>query len=240
MMPADITGFYMYAPTGESRFIEGPIFANIVLADELNRTTPRTQSALLEAMQEKQVTIERTSYPLEDIFMVIATQVGAGGEGTYPLTDVQIDRFLLSTTSEYPTSEEEERVLLNIDSIDDLDIKPITNISEIKTIREMVKSVNVTPPIANYIISIVNSLRHHPDVLSAPSARGSISLFKCSRVKALLSGRDYVIPDDVKYLISLALRHRIKLKPEAEIDDITVKQILEQVIQEIPVPKPKL
>jgi len=240
LMPADITGFYMYNPTSESKFVPGPIFANVVLADELNRTTPRTQSALLEAMQEHQVTIERTSYPLEDIFMVIATQVGAGGEGTYPLTDVQVDRFLLSVMSEYPSIEEEQQVLLNIDRIDDLDIKPIMSIQEVKAIRDIARSVYVEPSIASYISNIVNAVRHHPDILSAPSTRGSIALFKCSRIKALLNGRDYVIPDDVKYLISPALRHRIKLKPEAEIEDISSSQILQNIIQEIPVPKPAL
>ena len=125
MMPADITGFYIYSPNGDSRFVEGPIFANIILADELNRTTPRTQAALLEAMQEHQVTIETETRPLQDPFMVIATQVETGGEGTYPLTDVQVDRFLLRISSVYASKEEEKRIISNIDQIDEPDIHAV-------------------------------------------------------------------------------------------------------------------
>jgi len=131
MMPADITGFYLYTPDGNSRFVEGAIFANILLADELNRTTPRTQSALLEAMQEYQVTVERKTYPLPKPFMVIATQVLAGGEGTYPLTNVQIDRFLLRVFSGYSTKEEEKRMISEIDRIDEPSISHITSLEEI-------------------------------------------------------------------------------------------------------------
>ena len=135
MMPADITGFYVYSPDGSSRFIEGPIFSHVVLADELNRTTPRTQSALLEAMQENQVTIEGKKYPLAKPFMVIATQVPSGGEGTYLLTDVQLDRFLLMVKSEYASKEDEAQIISAIDVIDEPDIKPATNLEEIKQMQ---------------------------------------------------------------------------------------------------------
>ena len=240
MMPADVTGFYIYSPDGASRFIEGPIFANIVLADELNRTTPRTQSALLEAMQEYQVTIEGKSYSLAKPFMVIATQVQSGGEGTYPLTDVQVDRFLLRVTSEYSSKEEEKQIISNIDIIDEPDIKAVATLDEIKESQELAKGAHVSPDIVEYTTSIVDSLRLDPDVLSGPSVRAGIALFKCSRVLALLDGRDFVIPDDIKHLALHAIEHRIRVKPEAEMDDITPRIIVERTLEKVPVPKLKI
>lgn len=240
MMPADVTGFYIYSPDGTSRFIEGPIFAHIVLADELNRTTPRTQSALLEAMQEYQVTIEGKSYSLAKPFMVIATQVQSGGEGTYPLTDVQVDRFLLRVTSEYSSKEEEKQIISNIDIIDEPDIKAVATLDEIKESQELAKKAHVSPDIVEYTTSIVDSLRLDPDVLSGPSIRAGIALFKCSRVLALLDGRDFVIPDDIKHLALHAIEHRIRVKPEAEMDDITPRIIVERTLEKVPVPKLKI
>lgn len=237
MMPADITGFYIYSPTGDSRFVEGPIFANVVLADELNRTTPRTQSALLEAMQEYQVTIERKTYPLEKPFMVIATQVQSGSEGTYPLTDVQMDRFLLRVLSGYSSKEEEKQIISNIDKIDEPDMNAVTTPDEIKELQALAKGVHVSPDIVEYTTSIVEYLRSDPDVLSGPSIRSSIALYKCSRVLALLDGRDFVIPDDIKRLVHPAVEHRIRVKPEAEMDDVTPKIITERVLERVPVPK---
>ena len=237
MMPADITGFYIYSPNGDSRFVEGPIFANIILADELNRTTPRTQAALLEAMQEHQVTIETETRPLQDPFMVIATQVETGGEGTYPLTDVQVDRFLLRISSVYASKEEEKRIISNIDQIDEPDIHSVVTLDEILEIQKQVKDVQVSPDIVEYITSITEYLRRHNDVLSGPSIRSSIDLYKCARVHALLDGRDFVIPDDVKNLVLPTNEHRIRVKPEAEMDEITSAVILQSALDTIPVPK---
>ncbi len=237
MMPADITGFYMYSPTDEPRFIEGPIFANIILADELNRTTPRTQSALLEAMQEYQVTIERKTYPLEKPFMVIATQVQTGAEGTYPLTDVQMDRFLLRVMSTYSSKEEEKQILANIDRIDEPEIHAVTTPDEIKELQKEVKAVYVSPDIIEYASSIVAFLRADPDVSSGPSLRASIALYKCSRVLALLDGRDFVIPDDVKHLVQATTEHRITVRAEAEMDEVTPEIILKRTLERVPVPK---
>ena len=237
MMPADVTGFYAYSPDGASRFIEGPIFADVVLADELNRTTPRTQAALLEAMQEYQVTIERKTYPLPPHFMVIATQIRSGSEGTYPLTDVQIDRFLLRALSEYSSKEEEKQIISGIDRIDEPDIKIITTLSEIRELQGLAKQVYVSPDIVEYIASFVELLRQDHDILSGPSSRCGIALYKCSRALALLDGRDFVIPDDVKHLIFPAAEHRIKVKPEAEMDDITPRIILERILEQVPAPK---
>ena len=239
MMPADITGFYVYSPDGDSRFVEGPIFANVVLADELNRTTPRTQSALLEALAEYQVTIERKTYPLQRPFMVVATQVLSGGEGTYPLTDVQVDRFLLRVLSGYSSKEEEKQIISNIDRIDesDTDIKTVTTLEEINAAQEPVKQVHVSPDIIEYLASIMAHLRADRDVLSGPSIRGSIALYKCSRVLALLDERDFVIPDDIKHLLHPTMEHRIRVKPEAEMDDVTPRIILDRALETVPVPK---
>jgi MoxR-like ATPase len=240
MMPADITGFYMYSPTGTPSFVEGPIFANVVLADELNRTTPRTQSALIEAMQEYQVTIERKTYVLERPFMVIATQVQSGAEGTYPLTDVQTDRFLIRLMSSYPSEADERQVLTNIDRIDEPEVQVVTSINELKHIQQLAKQVHVSEEVVNYIISIIQTLRKDPDILSGPSTRSSISLFKCARVLALFGGRDYVIPDDVKHLVFPAIEHRIRVKPEAEMEEVTPRMLLERTLEKVAVPKSTL
>lgn len=237
MMPADITGFYVYSPDGSSRFIEGPIFSHVVLADELNRTTPRTQSALLEAMQENQVTIEGKKYPLAKPFMVIATQVPSGGEGTYLLTDVQLDRFLLMVKSEYASKEDEAQIISAIDVIDEPDIKPATNLEEIKQMQGLVKGVHVSPEVVEYIISIISSVRNDSDVSWGPSTRASIALYKCSRVMALIDGRDFVIPDDVKSLAFKTIEHRIRVKAESEMDDITPKIVIERTLDKIAPPK---
>ena len=237
MMPADITGFYVYSPDGSSRFIEGPIFSHIVLADELNRTTPRTQSALLEAMQENQVTIEGKKYPLAKPFMVIATQVPSGGEGTYLLTDVQLDRFLLMVKSEYASKEDEAKIISSIDAIDEPDIKPATSLEEIKQLQGLIRGVHVTPAIVEYIISIISSVRNDNDVSWGPSTRASIALYKCARVMALIDGRDFVIPDDVKSLVFKTIEHRIRVKAESEMDDITPKIVIERTLEKIAPPK---
>ena len=215
----------------------GPIFANIVLADELNRTTPRTQAALLEAMQEYQVTIERETFSLERPFMVVATQLQSGGEGTYPLTEVQADRFMLRLFTEYPSAEEEELVLHNIDSIDKHDLHPVATTEEIRDIQAKATEVHVSPMVIKYIVSIVGSLRGDSDFLSGSSTRACIALFKCARAVALFDGRDFVIPDDVKKLVYPVLEHRIKVKSEAEMDDVTPKMLLDRTLEKIPVPK---
>ncbi len=237
MMPADITGFNLYSTTGTFSFLEGPIFANIILADELNRTTPRTQSALLEAMQEHQVSIEGKTMPLPLPFMVIATQVLAGGEGTYPLTDVQMDRFLLRIYSQYLSSDEEMRVISEIDAIDAPNIKQVVTVNEIMELRELTKHVHVSPDIIEYITSIVHTIRTDPDVIYGLSTRSGISIFKCARVFAVLDGREYVIPDDVKRLAYFTIEHRLRIRPEAEMDDVTPRMIINKTLDSIPVPR---
>jgi MoxR-like ATPase len=221
MLPTDVTGFNVYSSDGRSRFVSGPLFANIVLADELNRTTPRTQSALLEAMQEKQVTIEGASHPLSEMFMVIASQLPYGSEGTYPLTEVQSDRFMLRVWSDYLSKEDEQKVISKIDYIEQPNLQPVATIDEITELKQIVKKVHVSNEVGGYIVSLLQAARHDPDVNLGPSTRASVSLFKGARALAFLEGRDYVLPDDVKTLAFPVLIHRIRVKPEAEMENVT-------------------
>jgi len=237
MMPADITGFYIYGREGPPRFMPGPIFSNVVLADELNRTTPRTQSALLEAMGEGQVSIEGETHRLPKPFIVVATQVGAGAEGTYPLTDVQVDRFLLRAVSRYPEREEERQVVSHIDYLDEPVLNPVVNEEQVEALQKLAREVHVAHTVLEYILDVVDTIRHDPDVSQGPSPRGSIGLFKGCRARALLEGRDYVIPDDVKHLARLALGHRLHVKPEAEMEGVSADLVVQRALSAVIVPK---
>jgi MoxR-like ATPase len=238
LLPTDVTGFYLYAPDGSSKFIPGPIFANIVLADELNRTTPRTQAAFLEAMQERQVTIEGQPHPLPEPFMVIASQLPAGGAGTYPMAEVQIDRFMFRAWSGYPTPEEEADVIGHIDLLEAPSVPPVATPEAIIALRAQVKTTEVTEDVRRYLVSLVTHIRQDPDVLVGPGPRATITLYKGSRALAYLEGRDYVLPDDAKWLALASLQHRIQVKPEAEMDGITAETIVERALQEVRVPTP--
>ncbi|MFC2060601.1 AAA family ATPase [Chloroflexota bacterium] len=237
MLPADIIGFYLYRPDGNSTFMPGPIFANVVLADELNRTTTRTQAALLQAMQEHQVTVERETYPISQPFIVIASQLPYGGAGTAPLTDVQMDRFMFRIWSAFPSAEQEEQILRNIDVISEAHIPQITEPNEIIRLQQEVKKVYVGDDIRHYITSIIDILRRHPDLVRGPSPRGSIALIRGARALAFTQGRDYVIPDDIKHLLIPALSHRLLITAEAEMDNVTPEAIINKVIAEVTVPK---
>ena len=237
MLPADITGFYLYTMDGSSRFVPGPVFANIVLADELNRTTPRTQSALIEAMQEGQVTIERETHPLPRPFMVIASQLPYGSEGTYPLTEVQADRFMFRAQSSYPSEGEERDVIERIDYLERPDVEAVTSHHEILRLQEEVRGIHLSERVRDYIVSVITGLRHHRDVLVGPSPRASIALYKGSRALAYLDGRDFVIPDDVKRLLQPALGHRVRLRPEAEMEEMTPEMVIDGITEEVSVPK---
>ena len=237
MLPTDILGFYLYRPDGSSTFMPGPIFANVILADELNRTTPRTQAALIEAMQEQQVTIERETHPLEQPFIVIASQLPYGGAGTSPLSDVQIDRFMFRIWSAFPNIEEEDEILRDIDQISAPHISSVATPSDIIQLQQEVKKVYIADSIRAYIIDILDSLRHHPDLSLGPSPRGGIALFKGSRALAFIQGRDFVIPDDVKGLLIPALSHRLRISAEAEMEDVTPEAIINKIATEVPIPK---
>jgi MoxR-like ATPase len=237
LLPTDVTGFNLYAANGSSKFIAGPIFAHIVLADELNRTTPRTQAAFLEAMQEHQVTIEGVTHDLPQPFMVIASQLPVGGPGTYPLSDVQSDRFMFRAWSGYPTLEEEAAVISHIDELEEPDVKPVASPEAVLGIRNEVKKIFVSPDLQRYAVSLVDRIRRDTDVAVGPSPRATIALHKGGRAQAYLDGRDYVIPDDIKQLALPAMLHRVHLRSEAELDGVSAETVIRRALDSVPVPK---
>jgi len=238
LLPADIVGTYVFDPKDASFSLRrGPIFANVILADELNRATPKVQAAFVEAMQERQVTIEGNTLPLERPFMVIATQIPYGAAGTFPLTEVQIDRFAYRIDVDYPTEDEEVDVVSRIDWIEQLNVDPAMNTEEIVDLVELAKSIYVHERVKRYIVDIVSKVRGSLHVRTGPSPRASIWLFKGSRVRALLEGREYAVPDDVKALASYVIPHRVQLKPEAEAEEVSAEKLIEEALKETPVPK---
>lgn len=241
LMPLDIIGFYIYdQKTGEFRLKKGPIFTNILLADEINRASPRTQSALLEAMQERQVTIEGNTFKLEEPFIVIATQNPIEMEGTFPLPEAQLDRFLIKIETGYPSPKGFRDLLRRIDEIEEAieGLKPIVSREDVIIAMEEVKRVRVDDSIIDYIASIVEATRRHPVVKLGGSPRAGIAILRLARAWAYLEGRNYVIPDDVKTVAEPTLIHRLILKPEYEIEGITASQVVRDVLSQVPVPKP--
>jgi len=238
LLPADITGTFIFNPKDTTfKLRKGPVFANVILIDELNRATPKVQSALLEAMQERQVTIEGETYRLEPPFIVIATQIQYGGAGTFPLTAVQIDRFAYKISMGYPTREEEIEIISRIDEIEKLNIDPAVDMAEIIDLIYLAKSIYVHRRVKEYIVNLVSNVRKDPNVRYGPSPRASIWLYKGARVKALLNGRSYVNPDDVKSIASYVLIHRINLKPEAEAEGESAEELVKKALENTPVPK---
>ncbi|MEM0287885.1 MAG: MoxR family ATPase [Nitrososphaerota archaeon] len=238
LLPSDIIGTSVFNPKDSTFSIkQGPIFANIVMADELNRATARTQSAMLEAMQERQVTIEGNTFHLPRPFMTIATQVPFGGAGTYPLSDVQIDRFSARVSVNYPSFDEEKMVMASVDSIEKLDVRARVKSDDIVKAIEASKNVLVSEHVRDYIAKIVFNIRRDTSVKLGPSPRASVWLYKMSRARAFLLGRSYVLPDDVKSLVPYVLAHRIILTSEAETDSVKPEKILEEVLVRTEVPK---
>jgi len=238
LMPADVTGVSVYEPANASfRFQPGPVFTQVLLADEINRTSPKTQSALLEAMQERQVTVDGTTYPLPEPFFVFATQNPIEYEGTFPLPEAQIDRFTLKLSLGYPTPEEEfEIVRRHGKSRGWTGQKPVTGAGQILALQSLVDGVTCAPQLVDYIIRIVQKTRRHPDVYLGSSPRGSLALERCARALAFLRARHYVIPDDIKELVVPALEHRIMLKPEAKLSGVSARNVLEEITRSVPVP----
>jgi MoxR-like ATPase len=238
LLPADIIGTVYYDIASRTwQLKRGPIFANVILADELNRATPKAQAALLEAMQEMQVSIEGKTYELPRPFLLIATQLPYGGEGTYPLTDVQRDRFAYSVEVSYPSREQELAIISSIDFIEKPRVSQVVSASELVKLIESVVRVKVSERVKNYILDIVARVRGFDEVSSGPGPRASIWLLKGSRALAFLEGRDYVIPDDVKKLAYHVLPHRIKVKLEYQADNISPLSIVEKALKEVEVPK---
>jgi len=238
LLPADIIWAIYYDITSRTwQLKRGPIFANVILADELNRATPKAQAALLEAMQEMQVSIEGKTYELPRPFLLIATQLPYGGEGTYPLTDVQKDRFAYSVEVSYPSKEQELAIISSIDFIEKPRVSQAVSASELVKLIESVVRVKVSERVKNYILDIVARVRSFDEVSLGPGPRASIWLLKGSRALAFLEGRDYVIPDDVKKLAYHVLPHRIKVKLEYQADNISPLSIVEKALKEVEVPK---
>ena len=237
-LPADILGTYVFdQKKGTFELRKGPIFANLVLVDELNRATPKAQAALLEAMQERQVTLEGDTMKLEQPFMVIATQMQYGTPGTYPLSEVQSDRFAFSVHVDYPSAEDELKIISAIDAIEagrcNVILTPDQVMDEVARARE----VFVAEPVKKYIIALGEYWRHSDYLRTAPGSRGTIILYKSSRALASLEGRDHVIPDDVKFLAPYVFQHRVFLNPEALAEDITPGQLISEMLEKVPVPK---
>jgi MoxR-like ATPase len=240
LLPSDIIGSFVFnRETSKFEFRKGPIFANVILADEINRAPPRTQSALLESMQERQVTVENETFKLSKPFIVLATQNPIEYEGTYPLPEAQLDRFIMKISIGYPSFKDEVAILTSrIErKSDEVKIEKVASAKDVLYLQEMVENVYVSDEIKEYVVRIVTATRKAPEVEVGASVRGSLALLKLSRARALMQGRDFVIPDDVKYVAIPALRHRLILKPEFWLRGIKPDHILEKILKEVPVPK---
>ncbi len=239
LLPSDILGSSIYhAQDSSFHFRKGPIFANVVLADEINRASPRTQSALLEAMSEAQVTIEGATYPLEQPFLVIATQNPIEYRGTYPLPEAQLDRFWVQLALGYPPLEQERGMLYAQKISHPIDsLQPVVNLSKILELQRQVSDVEVETSVADYILAIVDATRHHPSISVGVSPRGSLMLFRTVRAHALLKGRSYVIPEDVKKLLITVLSHRIVLETQAKYSGVRKEDLMKEILEKIPVPR---
>ena len=236
-LPADILGTVVYdVKSGEFRVKKGPIFANIVLVDELNRAPPKTQSAFLEVMQERQVTIEGVSHPVDRPFLVLATQMPYGSPGTYPLTEVQTDRFAYKVTVTRATPEEEMKILEKADFIEAGEFKQVAGKKQVLELIDEARKVHVSEPVRQYIVDLVTGLRNNHALMEGPIARASIWMMKASRAYALIDGRSYVIPDDVKAVAPHVLRHRLQLRREM-FEEASEDQIIEEALSTTPVPK---
>jgi MoxR-like ATPase len=236
-LPADILGTVIYdVRSGDFHVRRGPIFANIVLVDELNRATPKTQAAFLEVMQERQVTIEGVSHPVDRPFLVLATQIPYGSPGTYPLSEVQVDRFAYKVRVSHATPEEEVKILEMADLIEAGQVRQVAGKKQVLELVEEARKVYVSAPVRQYIVDLVTGLRKNHALLEGPSARASIWMMKAGRAHALISGRSYVIPDDVKAVAPHVLRHRLQLRREI-VEEVSEDQVVEEILSITPVPK---
>ncbi len=238
LLPSDVTGITWFNPQTQAfEFRPGPIMGQIILADEINRATPRTQSALLEAMQEGQITVDRETYPLPRPFLVLATQNPIELEGTFPLPEAQIDRFLIKTSLGYPTEEDENAILLRYARQDPLiDLEPVTTPEDILAMQAAVREVRVEDPVRAYLVRAVRATREHPAVDLGASPRGALGLYRASQAWAGLHGRDFVMPDDIKALTPYVLTHRIHISPQTRLRGRTPDEVIAEVIDSVPAP----
>ena len=238
MLPSDVTGVSIFNQlTRGFEFRPGPIMAQIVLADEINRATPKTQAALLEAMEEKQVTVDGVTHRLPPPFMVLATQNPIEYEGTFPLPEAQLDRFLLRLSLGYPSTLDEINVLDRQQFAHPIEsLEQVVGVEELLAAQQEVRKVYVDPLIKGYVVEIVTQTRRHPDVYLGASPRGSLALFRTAQARASLHDRDYVIPDDIKALAEAALAHRIIIGPAARIKDVNTRSVIRDILSSVPVP----
>ncbi len=238
LLPTDVTGLSWFNQKEQRfEFRPGPIMSQVVLADEINRATPRTQSALLEAMQERQVTVEGTTRPLPRPFLVLATQNPVELEGTFPLPEAQIDRFLLRIAIGYPTQEEENHLLERFRAADPLaDLSAITTPEEITTLQAARQQIRVEASVRNYIVAVARATREHPEIELGASPRATLALYQASQAWAAISGREYVLPDDVKEMAPHVLTHRLMIAPQAQLRGRRPEELVADIVASVPVP----
>jgi MoxR-like ATPase len=238
MLPSDVTGVSVFnQKTREFEFRPGPVMAQIVLADEINRATPKTQSALLEAMEERQITVDGVTYPMEAPFLVLATQNPIEYEGTFPLPEAQIDRFMMRVSLGYPSAADEMNILESQRKRHPIqDLEQVVPAAELLAAQSAVREVYADDLIKEYIVELANATRHHPDVYLGVSPRGSLALYKAARAYAALAERNYVIPDDVKALLEATFAHRLIISPSARIKNVEARAVVEQIASSVPVP----
>jgi MoxR-like ATPase len=238
MLPSDVTGVSIYNQnTREFEFREGPIMAQIVLADEINRATPKTQSALLEAMEERQITVDGTTHILPVPFMVMATQNPIEYEGTFPLPEAQLDRFLMRINLGYTSLSNEIKILEQQQLVHPInELTAVIEMEDILSAQAAIKRVHVSPPVKRYIVEMVRETRDHPEVYLGASPRGSLGLFRAGQARAALQGRDYVLPDDVKFLAPYILSHRVVVSPAARLTDVSPVRIVREILDTVVVP----
>jgi MoxR-like ATPase len=238
MLPSDVTGVSIFnQKTREFEFRPGPIIAQIVLTDEINRATPKTQAALLEAMEELQVTVDGVTYPLPRPFLVLATQNPIEYEGTFPLPEAQLDRFLMRIRLGYPDHSDEIAILDSQQYVHPLTkIEQVVDVEELTTVQEKLKDVYVDPLVKRYIVDIITQTRRHPDIYLGASPRGSLALYRTGQARSAMLGRDYVLPDDVKALATATLAHRLIISPSARLRDVTGETVMREILSSLPVP----
>jgi MoxR-like ATPase len=238
MLPSDVTGVSIFDQSKRIfEFRPGPVFAQIVLVDEINRATPKTQAALLESMEEKQVTVDGATHLLPEPFMVLATQNPIEYEGTFPLPEAQLDRFLMRVRLGYPVQSDEIEILDRQQLRHPIEtLKAVITIEELRAVMEEIKTVFVSKPVKRYLVDLVNRTRQSPDVYLGASPRGSLALFRTGQAVAALAGRDFVLPDDIKSLAVPVLAHRVIVGPAARLRELSAEKIVEEILESLPVP----
>jgi MoxR-like ATPase len=244
LMPSDITGTNVFNVANSTFSLRrGAIFTDILLADEINRTPPKTQAALLEAMEERQVTIDGELHPLSPLFTVLATENPIEYEGTYPLPEAQLDRFLLKILIDYPSAEDEARIVANWDEgfnsrrLEQIDIRPLPDANAISQCRAEIRRAHMEPGVRAYVVQIVRRTREHPAVAYGASPRASVAMLLCSKALAAMRGREFATPDDVRDIARPVLRHRLRLRAEAELDGATPESVITDILQTVEVPR---